>query len=65
MSKKVNVSSNGIGFTTLLTLAFIILKLCHQINWSWVWILSPLWLSASIILLCLFVIVIIVIIKEK
>lgn len=32
-----------IGFFGLLTLVFIILKLTGTINWSWWWVLSPLW----------------------
>ena len=35
----------GISFPGLLTIAFIILKLCKVINWSWVWVLSPWWIS--------------------
>ena len=34
-----------IGFLGLLTLVFIVLKLTHYIDWSWVWVLSPLWLG--------------------
>lgn len=39
-------ASGGIGFTGLLTIVFIILKLCNIIAWSWWWVLSPLWISA-------------------
>lgn len=39
-------ASGGIGFTGLLTIVFIILKLCGVITWSWWWVLSPLWISA-------------------
>jgi len=35
-----------IGFIGLLTLLFIGLKLIGYIAWSWVWVLSPLWISA-------------------
>lgn len=31
----------GIGFTGLLQVAFIVLKLCNVIHWSWFWVLSP------------------------
>lgn len=41
-----NHASDGIGFTDLLTVAFIVLKLCGVIAWSWWWVLSPLWISA-------------------
>jgi len=37
-------SSTGISFTSLLAVAFIVLKLIGYIDWSWWWVLSPLWL---------------------
>ena len=42
-------SSGGIGFTGLLTVAFVVLKLTGYIDWSWWWVLSPLWISALLI----------------
>ena len=33
------------SFATLLTIAFIVLKLANYITWSWLWVLSPLWIS--------------------
>lgn len=33
----------GITFLGALTIAFIILKLCGVITWSWWWVLAPLW----------------------
>lgn len=42
-------SGAGIGFTGLLTITFIVLKLTHVINWSWVWVLSPIWITAGIV----------------
>jgi hypothetical protein len=41
-------SSSGIGFPGLLTVLFIGLKLTGHITWPWVWVLSPLWISALI-----------------
>jgi len=38
-------STAGIGFTGLLTIVFIILKLTGVIAWSWWWVLSPIWIS--------------------
>lgn len=32
-----------IGLTTLLTIIFVVLKLCGILQWSWWWVLSPLW----------------------
>ena len=50
-NKKVTVNFGGIG--TLLTIAFIVLKLCGVIAWSWVWVLAPLWISAALVVLVL------------
>lgn len=44
MSEK-NSSSGGSDFTSLLTIVFITLKLTHVIDWSWFWVLSPLWIA--------------------
>ena len=41
--------SGGIGFVGLLTILFIALKLTGYIDWSWWWVLSPLWISASLL----------------
>ena len=38
-------SSCGVGFSGLLTVVFIALKLTGNITWPWVWVLSPLWIS--------------------
>lgn len=40
--------ASGIGFVGLLTIVFITLKLCGVIQWSWWWVLSPLWISALV-----------------
>lgn len=36
------------GFLEVLTLVFVTLKLTDVIEWSWVWVLSPLIVSGSI-----------------
>lgn len=51
-------ASGGIGFIGLLTIAFIVLKLCHVIEWSWVWVLSPLWITGGLVVLILIVLLI-------
>ena len=52
-------TTGGIGFFGALALIFIALKLCNVINWSWLWVLSPLWLPFSIVLVCLVIVLII------
>jgi hypothetical protein len=48
MSSSSSSSSGGIGFSGLLTVLFIGLKLTGQITWPWIWVLSPIWISALI-----------------
>ena len=43
-----NNTSNGIGFGTVLFLIFMILKLTGNIDWSWWWVISPLWIPLSL-----------------
>ena len=34
-------TTKSFSLTTLLTVAFVVLKLCGVISWSWFWVLSP------------------------
>lgn len=45
----------NIGFLQILTLIFVVLKLVGTIAWSWWWVLAPLWIPASILLIILVV----------
>lgn len=52
-------TSGGIGFGSLLLLTFIILKLVGVIDWSWWWVLSPIWIPVVLlmaVLILLFVV---------
>lgn len=62
MSSNRNSSSSGIGICGVLTIVFVVLKLVGVINWSWLWVLCPLWID---ILLTVIVLVIIAIIDDK
>ena len=48
MSDVTTKSSRGIGFFGLLTIVFIVSKLTNVIAWSWLWVLSPLWIPFAI-----------------
>ena len=60
-----NNSSKGVGFTGLLQIVFIVLKLCGVIKWSWVWVLAPLWISFGLVLLICLLAVIIAVVKDE
>ena len=48
MSSSTSSASGGIGLGGLLGTAFIVLKLCGVINWSWLWVLGPFWIPLVI-----------------
>lgn len=54
MSKNASVD---LSFSTLLTIVFIVLKLLGKIKWSWIWVLSPMWISliVSIIIIVIWI----------
>ena len=53
------VVSGGIGFFEALGLAFIVLKLCGVINWSWWWVLAPIWMPIVLVLVIIIILAII------
>lgn len=50
MSSSSQSTSGGIGFFGLLTVVFVTLKLTHNIDWSWWWVLAPLWVPPAVLL---------------
>lgn len=50
-------SSGGISFCGVLIVLFIALKLTGFIKWSWLWVLSPLWISVILYILLVAVII--------
>lgn len=50
MNNNNNGSRGGVGFCGLLTIVFIVLKLCGVINWAWGWVLAPIWISVGIVI---------------
>lgn len=52
MSSKENTQPQtriGPGFLGMLTLLFIGLKLTGHIDWSWLWVLAPLWIPLAVL----------------
>ena len=39
------------NYWSVLSLIFIVLKLLNLITWSWIWVLSPIWIGLIIDLL--------------
>ncbi len=50
MNGQKTAGKGGMGFVGVLTLIFIVLKFTGNINWSWLWVLSPIWITALLLL---------------
>lgn len=48
-------NSQGNFFVSALTVLFIGLKLTNNIDWSWWWVLSPIWIPSSLVILILII----------
>lgn len=48
MENKNTTVSGGVGVCGLLGVAFVILKLCKVINWSWWWVTAPFWIPIAV-----------------
>lgn len=64
-SNKNGSAGGGIGFVGLLTIAFVVLKLCKVIDWSWWWVASPVWISAALVVAVFVVVVIWAVVQDK
>jgi hypothetical protein len=64
MSNSSSSSSGGISFTGALTILFIGLKLGHVINWSWWWVLSPIWISALFVFSIILIVAVVAVIAQ-
>lgn len=51
--------SAGIGFMGMLAVLFIGLKLSSIIDWSWWWVLTPLWGPMALLLLAIAILVVV------
>lgn len=58
-------SIDGVGFSGLLTIVFIVLKLCGIIKWSWLWVLAPIWINTVFVILFLIIYIILSVIENK
>ena len=58
-------SSGGLGLASVLTIVFIILKLVGVIDWSWVWVLAPLWINAILVVVTIVIVAIVVVVSDK
>ena len=48
---QVVIGGNSIGLAGILTITFVIMKCLGHLSWSWLWVFSPLWISAGLSIL--------------
>ncbi len=46
-----NDNSSGLNTLSVLQIIFLVLKLTQLIDWSWLWVLSPLWITIIIVVI--------------
>lgn len=62
MSSEDDFIKSGIDTMKILTVIFIVLKVLGLIQWSWLWVFSPIWIMCGLAFACLIVLGIIAII---
>ena len=64
MEKKDTKNNTGFGTVSVLTIVFIVLKLTNVIDWSWIWVFSPIWIELLIVALIFVITLLILSIKK-
>ena len=59
---KTSATGGGI-FLSLLAVAFIVLKLTGFIDWSWLWVLAPLWIPTPIAIVIILIVLVVAVVK--
>lgn len=63
MKNAINIKFSGL-LTTLLAVLFIGLKLTNYIDWSWWWVLAPLWVPIATVALLIVILFLIFCFKD-
>ena len=57
-----NKSGSGLSLSAVLFIVFLVLKLTNNIDWSWWWVTSPLWIPFALVIGIIFIAFLIVVI---
>jgi hypothetical protein len=49
MTEPLKIRIGNLGVLEALTIVFVVLKFTHVIDWSWWWVLAPLWIPLAIL----------------
>ena len=64
MSEKQITPVNS-GILTILFIVFLVLKVTGEIDWSWWWVTSPLWLPLALLLVTIIGVVVFYNVRNK
>ena len=64
MQKPIVVYGGGVGLGGFLSTVFIVLKLCHVIDWSWWFVLMPIYGPIALIFGTVFIIIVSTLVYE-
>ena len=56
---------SGFSLCLLMTVSFVVLKLCSVIEWSWWWVLSPLWIPWAVVFGIVFAVLFLAVVLGK
>ena len=63
--KQENNNYNGVNYLHILTLIFVVLKLCGVINWKWIYIIMPSLISIGLTIFIIAIILIVAVIVKR
>lgn len=64
MDSKSSRGSGGMGLGGVLLVVFLVLKLTGNIDWSWWWVLSPLWIGGIVALVAISIILLVKVLER-
>jgi len=58
-------ASSGVSLSMVVFVVFLILKLTNNIDWSWWWVTSPLWIPFILVMAIFFFALVFMFIKKR
>lgn len=63
MNDRKNITIEFGSVNTILFVVFLVLKLCHVIDWSWWWVTAPVWIPICLLILIGLIVLLIIFIN--
>lgn len=59
-----NTATVYIALCGLLDITTIVLKLTGVVNWSWLWVLAPIWIPTAITIAIIVIVLVVILVRE-